>query len=123
MVSQRLLDILKATGAVSGGFILIAGGLRWLFEMFRRLTEIDANVKSLMNNHLPHINNSLDAHVAAFHGLKADIRSLDTKLCTYGTRLDDTNQSVKSLNDAFIQHIESSEKRFIKIENVPKRKK
>jgi hypothetical protein len=111
MISQHFLDILKAVGAVSGGLILIAGGLKWLFRMFKRLTEINTNVQTLIDNHLPHVSNSLDAHSTALHGLKTDIRSLDTKLNAYDVRLNDIKQSVELLHSAFIQHIDSYKKR------------
>ena len=105
MISQNTVDLFKVIGVGVSGVALLAGGLKWLTMIFKRLSEINSSVTLLKTNHLPHIQASLDSHTATLNTLKSDFRDMDTKITGYSQRLDDTKDSVDALNGAFIQHL------------------
>jgi hypothetical protein len=105
MVSQNTLDLFKVIGVGVSVTALLAGGLKWLAVIFKRVSEINTSVVLLKTNHLPHIQASLDSHTTALGTLASDVRDIDTKMSGYSRRLDDTKDSVDALNGAFIQHL------------------
>ena len=103
----------KIAGAVSAIGGLFYGIIRWLTSMYRKVSTIGTSIDTLTNNHLPHIQKSLDDHGTALSAMKVDIHDMDTKIGVYGERIDETKKSVDSLGTAFIQHLENASKEKI----------
>lgn len=113
MISQNTIDLAKVIGVWVGSISLLAGGLKWLTAIFKRVSEINSSVTLLTTNHLPHIQASLDSHTTALGTLASDFRDMDTKITGYSQRLDDTKDSVDALNVAFIQHLSKVQESII----------
>lgn len=100
----------KVIGATGSAATFIYGGIRWLRATFNVVKSTNANVALLMENHLPHIQSSLDSHGDALGVLSSDIRDVGTKVDGIESRLEDTKTGVKVLGESFLRHLESASK-------------
>ena len=98
-------ELAGAVGAIGG---LGYGVIRWLTVAYKKISAISENVVSISTNHLPHIQDAIDAHTAALQGIKGDVRELDVKFDGLSTRLDDTRGAVHTLGESFLRHIETA---------------
>ena len=98
-------ELAGAVGAIGG---LGYGVIRWLTVAYKKISAISENVVSISTNHLPHIQDAIDAHTTALQGIKSDVRVMDVKFDGLSTRLDDTKNAVHTLGTVFAQHLENA---------------
>jgi len=108
--SELILTVIKDTGYVGSGFGVMYAVVKWLTSFLHTARDTNAKIDLVMANHLPHIQEAVDAQGAALRGIKSDVRDLDTKVSGYGDRLDDTKSAVHALGTAFLQHLEHASK-------------
>lgn len=111
----QFIALCKAVGYVGTAAAVLIGGIKWLTAIFRKVSSIStdvitltANVSLLTTNHLPHIQQALDDHGRTLSSITSDVRDLDTKVGGMNTRLEDTQNSVHTLNAAFVRHLDST---------------
>lgn len=109
MVNPELIKLIF-WGKVAGGATAI-GSIVWGFiKWLGQISETNRNVTLLASNHIPHLQDALDAHGAALHGIKSDVRDLGTTIEGVSQRLDDTRAGVHTLGEAFLNHLENASK-------------
>ena len=114
MISLHGYDVIKAVGlgiSISG---FVIGGLKWVFAVFKKLTEINSTIVSLTTNHFPHLTATLDAHTEALQGIKKDVAVLGTRMEKHDVRLEDTREGLKVVHASFLKHLEESSKKRTK---------
>ena len=115
MVHPDFIKHLMFWGKIAGSASTIGGILWGIVNWFRKISETNVNVSSLVNNHLPHITDVLGAHGAALEGIKSDVRAVSVEVDGVSKRLEDTRSGVSTLGASFVQHLENvSEKKKAK---------
>ena len=99
-------ELAGAVGAIGG---LGYGVIRWLTVAYKKISAISENVVSISTNHLPHIQDAIDAHTAALQDIKLDGLSI---------RMDDNRAAIHTLGESFLRHIEGTSQ-----EKVTKKRK
>lgn len=108
-------ELAGAVGTIGG---LGYGVIRWLTVAYKKISAISENVVSISTNHLPHIQDAIDAHTAALQGIKSDVRAQDIKLDGLSIRMDDNRAAIYTLGASFLRHIEGASQ-----EKVTKKRK
>lgn len=101
----------KTIASIGSAGVVVYGLIRWFSNVFKKVSYTNDSVQLLMTNHLPHIQQSLNAQDETLKNITSDVRDMDTKVTGFGTRLDDTKVSVDNLNVALINHIENSKEK------------
>lgn len=110
--------IIKIAGAVSTVSGSCYGFFHWVLRPVKKIMETNDTVSLLAANHIPHIEQAIEAHTTALQGLKSDMRSADVKVDGLCNRVDDLKGAVHTLGESFIQHLENASQ-----ERVSKRKR
>ena len=105
-----ILSILKDVGYVGAGVGVIYGVFKWVASAFHTVRNTNANLTLLMENHLPHIQNAVDAQGESLRGIKSDVRDLDTKMTGHGQRLEDMKTAVHAVGESLSRHLENTSK-------------
>lgn len=108
-------ELAGAVGTIGG---LGYGVIRWLTVAYKKISAISENIVSISTNHLPHIQDAIDAHTAALQGIKSDVRAQDIKLDGLSIRMDDNRAAIHTLGESFLRHIEGTSQ-----EKVTKKRK
>ena len=108
-------------GKVAGGFIAFGTAVGIVHKtligpVFNRVKLINETVTTLANNHLPHIQASLDNQDAVLGTLKTDVEKANRKIGEFGDGLHETKETVAMLNSALIAHLENV------LESAPRKK-
>jgi hypothetical protein len=111
MIASHAHDVIKAVGFVLSILGVVSGGLKWVFAVFKKLTEINSTIELLATNHLPHIQKSLDDHTEALQGIKLDVGILGNRMENHETRLNDTREGLKAVHTTLIKHLEEAGKK------------
>jgi hypothetical protein len=111
MIASHGHDVIKAIGLYVSIAGFVAGGLKWVFAVFKKLTSINATIESLTTNHFPHLSATLDAHTEALQGIKLDVGILGTRMENHETRLNDTREGLKAVHTTLIKYLEDSAKK------------
>ena len=114
MFASHAHDVIKAVGMGASIVSILGfafGGLKWVFAVFKKLTDISSTVQLLTTNHFPHLTATLDAHTEALQGIKTDVRVLGTRMENHETRLNDTREGLKAVHNTLIKHLEDSTKK------------
>jgi hypothetical protein len=99
--------VIGASGTAVGG---LYGVFHWLSSSYKRSKKTDDNITLLLENHLPHMQATMDKHGEALLGMRSDIRDVGTKVDGMEHRLDDTKAGMHALGEAFVRHLETSVK-------------
>jgi hypothetical protein len=112
----KVAGAVTAIGIVIGGIVKYPG--RWIRSACKQISNTNATLATISNNHLPHLQSSLEAHTVALQGIKNDVREIDVKFDGLNTRLEDTRSAVHTLGTSFLNHLENASQ-----EKTKKRKK
>lgn len=109
-------------GKVAGGFMAFGSAAAFLHSklvnpIFKRVKTINETVTALATNHLPHIQKSLDDQDVVLRELETNVRAGNEKIEQFGDGLRETKESVATLHNAFLQHLNNVSK-----ESAPKKK-
>jgi archaellum component FlaC len=115
---HTLIVAAKVLGTVGVAAGILWKVIMWSFNVIKKIGSINENVEALVTNHLPHIQESLDAHGASLSGLKSDVRDVNTRIGTVETRLEDTRRGVHTLGDSFLRHLEDASKERREIQDT-----
>ena len=107
---QEFYFYAKVVGAIGSAAATIYGAVAWMIATYRQNKTINKNVTLLMENHLPHIQSSLDSHGDALNVLSSDIRDIGTKVEGVEQRQEDLRKGVHTLGESFLRHLESASK-------------
>ena len=89
-MAHRVLFAGKIAGAIGAIGAVGYAVFGFLFKAIKKISNINDNVSLMLNNHFPHVQQSLDEHGTALEGIKSDVRDLDTRMDGANQRLDDT---------------------------------
>lgn len=103
LISKVVGAAVPVTGALYGTF-------RWLNAGYQQSKRTGDNITLLLQNHLPHIQATMDAHGEALLGLRSDVRDIVTKISGVEQRSNDTKTAMHTLGEAFVRHLEISVK-------------
>ena len=100
-------------GKVAGGFVAfatVAGFIhaKLVSPVFNRVKTINETVTLLAENHLPHIQSSLNAQDVVLKTLQTNVEAGNKKIEQFGTDLDNNKQRVDELHTAFLTHLENA---------------
>jgi Mg2+ and Co2+ transporter CorA len=109
MNAQHLTDVLKAVGG-AGGLSVIGYVVKVMWKFLKSSSNTNKVVNELAENHLPHLQKSLNEHSTILTSIQSDVRNVNTRLDNQEKNLDQTRDAVKSLGVAFVQHLNSKEK-------------
>lgn len=114
---QRFIWYGKIAGAAVS-FISIVALLhtKLVSPVFSRVKTTNEAVAALMNNHLPHLQESLNNQDKVLGEMKTDVEETKSEVKSLQVGLDNTAKSVDTLQTAFMTHLEnaSKEKRNVK---------
>jgi hypothetical protein len=114
---QEFVLYAKVVGEIGSALGVLYGAIRWLRAGLKEVKKTNDNVSLLMENHLPHIQSSLDSHGDALGVLSSDVRNVATKVDGMESRLEDTKTGVKVLGESFLRHLENASR-----ESSPRKK-
>lgn len=107
-IIQAVLFYSKIIGTVGAAIGSIYSIFKYLKTSYSQRKTIRDTVTLLANNHLPHIQASLDSHGEVLKSLTADIRVVSEKVDGVETRLEDTKTGMRVLSESFLRHLENT---------------
>jgi len=113
----KILFISKYVGTVGVAVGVLYGGARWLAKLFKKVATISLNIQTALDNHLPHLQSSLDSHGEALVGIRSEIRNMTTRFDAHSEKLNETADSLGQLRLAFMNHLDTTKEK-----NPPHRK-
>jgi hypothetical protein len=114
----KVLLIAKYVGTIGVAVGVLYGGVSWLASIFKKVTNISSNVQLVMDNHIPHLQQSLNSQDIALAAIKSDIRNLSTNVDAHSEKLNQTTDSLNELHQSFVDHLENAMK-----ESSPRKRK
>src|ERR1700685_3927962 len=93
----KVLFISKYVGTVGVAIGVLYGGARWLAKLLKKVANISSNIQTALDNHLPHLQMSLDSHGEALVGIRGDIRNMSTRFDAHSEKLNETAESLGQL--------------------------
>jgi len=114
----KVLQIAKYVGVFGVAAGVFWGGMQGLASIFKKVSSLNDNVQLVMDNHLPHIQRSLNSQDQALEGIKSDVRDLSTRFESHTEKLNTTADSLDKLHTSFTQHLENAVR-----ERAPRNKK
>jgi hypothetical protein len=103
---HTIYEIGKIAGVVAAVGAIIVGIFKWMAAIYNNLHETTTNVKLLMSNHLPHIQDAIDESNKTVVAIKSDVREIDTRVKANVERMTDLKDQVSNLSTEFVNHIE-----------------
>ena len=103
----KFLRICGMVGVVGTATGVVWGGLKFLGKAYGKVKGISDNIQLVVDNHIPHLQASLDSHGLALTGIRSELRDMGTHLTHQDEKLVSTNESLGDLHDKFIQHLEN----------------
>ena len=97
-----------AGGAVALGTVIGLVHRSVIGPILGRVLEINETVTLLANNHLPHIQKSLNSQDVVLGALKTDVEKSAMKIDEFHGCLVETKESVVMLNSALMTHLENA---------------
>jgi hypothetical protein len=107
---QEVYFYSKLVGAIGTAVGTLYGIIRWLRAGYKEVKITNENIATLMSNHIPHLQSTLDAHGDSLQVIKSDVRILDTKFAGMESNLETTRGAVHTLGTSFLQHLENASK-------------
>jgi hypothetical protein len=97
-----------AGGAVALGTVIAIVHRSVIGPILGRVLEINKTVTLLADNHLPHIQKSLNNQDVVLGALKTDVAKATMKIDEFHGGLGETKEAVASLNSALMTHLENA---------------